>query len=351
MELLDRYLQAVKKHLPWERQDDIIAELRANLESQLEDREEEIGRPLTDAEVEVWLKELGPPIQVAGRYQKQQYLIGPAVFPTYLYVLRMAALWVVIIYSVISAVQLAFESPYPTFSTVLGVVFRFPGILLTTAAWITLVFAALEFVVTHYPEMFTSVTGVPANWTPSALPMIEKFGDSVNASLQPDSKPRRYAHAVAEVVFNYIGLAWLILVPHYPFLLFGPAAYMLAALPVQVPHVWVEFYWCVLTLGIVQTAWRTWALWSGAWRKPFRVITIAWKLIGLTPVLVLLTAPGQALILLTHPEVNRAHYGATIDTINRTTHMAMQIVCVIVVLHLVWEIFQYSLEAYRERVA
>ena len=40
MELLDRYLQAVKKHLPWQRQDDIIAELRANLESQLEDREE-----------------------------------------------------------------------------------------------------------------------------------------------------------------------------------------------------------------------------------------------------------------------------------------------------------------------
>lgn len=35
MELLDRYLQAVKKHLPWKRQDDIIAEseptLRLNL--------------------------------------------------------------------------------------------------------------------------------------------------------------------------------------------------------------------------------------------------------------------------------------------------------------------------------
>ena len=31
MELLDRYLQAVKKHLPLQRQDDILAELRANL--------------------------------------------------------------------------------------------------------------------------------------------------------------------------------------------------------------------------------------------------------------------------------------------------------------------------------
>ena len=50
MELLDRYLQAVKMHLPWQRQDDIVAELRANLEAQLEDKEAELGRPLTKEE-------------------------------------------------------------------------------------------------------------------------------------------------------------------------------------------------------------------------------------------------------------------------------------------------------------
>ena len=65
MELLDRYLQAVKKHLPWQRQDDIIAELRANLESQLEEKESALGRPLTSAEAEDWFKQLGSPLQVA----------------------------------------------------------------------------------------------------------------------------------------------------------------------------------------------------------------------------------------------------------------------------------------------
>ena len=39
MELLERYIQAVKKRLPWDRQDDIAAELRVNLQAQLEDRE------------------------------------------------------------------------------------------------------------------------------------------------------------------------------------------------------------------------------------------------------------------------------------------------------------------------
>ena len=80
MELLDRYLEAVRKHLPWERQDDILAELRVNLESQVEEKEEELGRPMTAAEVEAWLKELGPPMQMAARYHAPRYLIGPGCF-------------------------------------------------------------------------------------------------------------------------------------------------------------------------------------------------------------------------------------------------------------------------------
>jgi hypothetical protein len=81
MELLDRYLEAVRKHLPWQRQDDIIAELRANLEAQLDEKEASLGRPLTAAEAEAWLKQLGSPILMAAPNQPQQYLIGPAIFP------------------------------------------------------------------------------------------------------------------------------------------------------------------------------------------------------------------------------------------------------------------------------
>src|SRR5271163_4374234 len=104
MNLLDRYLQAVKKHLPWQRQDDILAELRANLESQLEDKESELGRPLTKDEAEAWLKQIGAPMQVAARYQPQQYLIGPSLFPIYLYVLKFASLLALLVYSVVSAI-------------------------------------------------------------------------------------------------------------------------------------------------------------------------------------------------------------------------------------------------------
>jgi 3-deoxy-D-manno-octulosonate 8-phosphate phosphatase KdsC-like HAD superfamily phosphatase len=65
MALVDRYLQAVKFWLPRKQKDDIIAELSEDLRSQIEDQEAELGRKLTDTEVEPILKRCGSPMAVA----------------------------------------------------------------------------------------------------------------------------------------------------------------------------------------------------------------------------------------------------------------------------------------------
>ena len=57
MELLERYLQAVKFWLPKEQKQDIIAELSEDLHSQIEEKEAELGRKLTAIEVEFLLKQ------------------------------------------------------------------------------------------------------------------------------------------------------------------------------------------------------------------------------------------------------------------------------------------------------
>jgi hypothetical protein len=88
MALVDRYLQAVKFWLPRKQKDDIIAELSEDLRSQIEEREAELGRKLTDTEVEPILKRCGSPMAVAGRYLPQRSLIGPALFPIYNVVIR-----------------------------------------------------------------------------------------------------------------------------------------------------------------------------------------------------------------------------------------------------------------------
>jgi hypothetical protein len=88
MELIDRYLHAVKFWLPRKQKDDIIAELSEDLRSQIEEKETELGHKLTDAEVEPILKRCGSPMAVAGRYLPQQSLIGPALFPIYSVIIR-----------------------------------------------------------------------------------------------------------------------------------------------------------------------------------------------------------------------------------------------------------------------
>ena len=52
MDLLVRYLQAVKLWLPKSRRDDIVAELSDDLHAQFEEREDGLGRPLNEQELE-----------------------------------------------------------------------------------------------------------------------------------------------------------------------------------------------------------------------------------------------------------------------------------------------------------
>ena len=96
MELLDRYLQAIEFWLPKRQKQDIIAELSEDLRSQIEEKETELGRKLEDAEVEAILKRCGAPLEVASRYRPQQYLIGPALFPVYRFVLAVSLIGCVV---------------------------------------------------------------------------------------------------------------------------------------------------------------------------------------------------------------------------------------------------------------
>jgi len=105
--LTGKYLGAVGSYLPPDQHDDILAELAANIRSQMEDREAELGRPLTAEEVETILKRHGHPMLVAGRYLPRQHLIGPATFPFYWFAVK-TALWIAALVYVVVAVSVPF---------------------------------------------------------------------------------------------------------------------------------------------------------------------------------------------------------------------------------------------------
>lgn len=88
MNLLDRYLQEVGRHLPRKDRADILVELRSSLVDALEDRIE--GEP-TEEELSAVLKEFGPPKEVAARYHPEgQYLIGPSLYTLFRFVVWIA---------------------------------------------------------------------------------------------------------------------------------------------------------------------------------------------------------------------------------------------------------------------
>jgi hypothetical protein len=347
MDLLDRYLQAVKKHLPWQRQDDILAELRANLEAQLEDKEAGLGRPLTMGEAEDWLRQIGPPRQVAARYQPQQYLIGPLLYPEYWFVLRTAVFWVMIVYLIGVAVQIAVRTP--SWAAVFEGLLHVPEVLLTTAASVTLIFAVIEFMAARYPERWPALAAFPSDWSPSALPKAEKVSER-------GQKPRSRAHAVAEVILIFLGLAWLLLLPHYPYLLIGPgAAYLYARgqyiSPFQLAPVWVQVYWWIVALTLFQLIWRCIALYLGKWQQQRNAERTATAALGLIPLGLLLSIGDHAYITLKHPALDQLRYGVTLNSINKAIHLSLLVLCAINLLQILWGIGRLSLDSYRKRAA
>lgn len=342
-ELFERYLQAVKRYLPWNRQADILNELRANLEAQIEDREEELGRSLTEGEMTDWLKELGSPIHVAGRYQPQQYVIGPTVFPLYWYVLRMALLWGAVIYCVVNAVVIATGTADA--SNVVQAVVKMPGVLLTVAAWVTLIFGLLEYVSTRFPSLCPKIPGFEKVWSPSSLPPLEK------EPARDKQQRNNYWNALAQVVFGYLFLIWLLLVPHYPFLMFGPGVRLLKASPYLLAPQWIEFYWMLVVFNAVQLAWNCARVWRGSWDQPDPMMHLVTKLLGLVPPVFMLFVPNHAYLLLREGAVDHNQFGLKLDQINMYIWYSVQIICVIVVINLIVEVAQKSLESVRMRNA
>jgi hypothetical protein len=342
MDLLERYLQAVRKYLPWTlsraRQDDIIAELRANYESQLEEREGDLGRNLTEGEMIDWLRQLGNPMQVAGRYQPVQYLIGPTLFPMYLYVLRLAAFWALIIGAGVSVILV--WTGVPNSGTIAEAIFvRGPAAVFSAATWVTIVFAVLEYIFAHYPDLLPRMDGINIDWSPSKLSPLEPTRSS--ARKQPT-----FAKFAAQVIFEWLFLGWLLLVPKYPFLMFGPGAWYAQLGPFRLAPVLWTFYWVIVAFNVIQVLWNTLDLTSGAWRKPSILKPLFFKAGGLLTIGVLLTAANHTFVFLKDPSASdAAKYSDMLSQLNPSLYLGMQVVFLIIAIQFVWELYQQFLES------
>jgi hypothetical protein len=213
-ELVDRYLQAVRFWLPKNsQQEDLVSELGEDLRSQIEEKEAALGRSVNEAEVSEILKRCGAPMIVAGSLAPKRYLIGPAIYPIYIFVMKMVLLWILIpvFFFIVAPVNVAHarhwnEALAETIGNLWSGWFIAAGI-------ITLVFALIERSQVHVVAS--------CKWDPHQLPPLQK----------PERKPASRIQAASQLFFAVFGFVWLLLLPQHPFLILGPAAAFMHASP------------------------------------------------------------------------------------------------------------------------
>ena len=92
MQMIDNYLNSLESYLPEDMKQDVREEFEASIYDQVEERQEQLNRDLTQEEQEQLLLRIGHPMQVAARYLPNQKLISESYFPAYKKALKLAIL-------------------------------------------------------------------------------------------------------------------------------------------------------------------------------------------------------------------------------------------------------------------
>jgi hypothetical protein len=231
-DVLDRYLQAVRFWLPKAQQQDIIAELAEDLHSQIEEKETALRRPLNEVEMDAILKQRGRPLLVANRYLPQRSLIGPVLFPIYLFVVKVVALFYLLPWILVWIGMMSFSSSYRTEHTGAG---WFAAIASGWGAWWYTAFFALGTVTIVFVaiEHLQAKSRFLEDWNPRKLPPAR------NAN-----QIRRF-DSLIEVVVNLIFGIWWIDVMSSPVVLDHPE------IRVVLSPVWRYFFWGFLLLALI----------------------------------------------------------------------------------------------------
>jgi hypothetical protein len=230
MDLIDRYVIAVRRQLPRELADDITAELADSLRSEAEEHERVTGHAISEPEQAALLKKRGHPWLMASRYQPQQYLIGPALFPYYKQALQIVVFWVVVPIVLFGGALNAIYASDPSMSVAIRAFVRAIG-----SAWNGAIFAigivTIVFAILDHEKVRINVLD---NWNPAKLP------EPAEGRVIPRSE------TILGLVFTLTFLVWWLGLVRVPELVLRPGdGVEFAPAPI-----WTTFYVPILLCAI-----------------------------------------------------------------------------------------------------
>ena len=215
MILLHRYLRTLQLFLPPKAQrDDIIRELSEEIETDMAERERELGRSVNLDEEAAIIGKYGHPLLAAARYQRQRYLIGPLLFPYYWLLLRVVLVLVATGHVIGGGLLLANGAGWPEIGA-LGE--RFVESSLKVLGWLTLIAAIADLWLTR--------SAVLERWNARTLVFSQRAME-VHPPVRSGSVPavRLAMLSNARSVFTFVVQAalsiWWLLALKFPTLLF-----------------------------------------------------------------------------------------------------------------------------------
>jgi hypothetical protein len=248
--LLERYLAAIARELPEAQRGDITAELRDEIMSRIEAREEALGRPLDREALESVLIGFGHPLVVAGRYRKTQYLIGPEVFPFWWAGLRATLLAVAAVYLVATVV--AVVAGEESLRTVDRVMPSLGAALLLAFGGVTLFCAVVE----RYGK-----ARLLARWRPRNLPPASGRG-------------RTRFEIMVEIAMGAVALAWWVGLIHFGNVMPG------LELELDLAPVWAVWFWPIALYFLAEMAMNVLALARPGRVRLIRALTLVRNLVA-----------------------------------------------------------------------
>jgi hypothetical protein len=264
MDLIERYIHAVGKHLPSNKKTDIQTELRSNFSDSLEAR---YGANPSEDQVVEFLKEYGNPEQAAASYWPEgQYLIGPRLYPLFRLAAGVSLTVFAIVQLVIAGIAVIFnQEAMPGFDFI-GNLFNS---LMVAFGIIVLVFAILQ-------RFDVKADIKDADWNPRDLPEVETFDEIKRGEL------------VVEIIFELFFAAILVALPGQLSAVITPGREPFAINPPLQAYI----PWIVISL-LLGVGLNVILLWRGRWELGSRIAKIAVDVFGLAVLILLINSHSQ----------------------------------------------------------
>jgi hypothetical protein len=279
MNLIDRYVTEVGKHLPRKNRQDIQRELHSTLEDMLADRSQTSGQRADEAMTITLLKEYGSPEKVALSYAPHRYLVGPRLYPLFLLVTQ-------IVVTVLFFVFLAFlvVSLYRTglsgvefLSAVSKFALNFVTGAITALGYIVLTFAIID-------------RSMSAQAVAAELDEEKGAWDPQSLVREPDPDHVKPAESIFAILFLLLGLALFNLYPQWVgawFLIDGEWAHI----PMLSPAFFTYLPWINLLI-LLEIGLHLVLLRRGSWATGTRLANIVLNLAGIVLAAAMLAGPA-----------------------------------------------------------